>query len=479
MKITLVSLPLCYTEEPSMGLAYLTSNLKKNNHHVEKLELNLKFTDQGWFKYLNSLPIQRESKRETLNKLLHKLLTEQEFLKQKKYLPLAKYVDYCVRKIAKTNPDLVGFSVFRSNVFISLLVAKELKEKEIKVVFGGPETQYSDILPDFLNQGWLDYMVRGEGEEAINYIANSIKKGDEPEIENNNVKGIITKDNPYKKKEPVLNTKSLDSYEFPDFTEEEIKNSRNKKIPIITSRGCVNNCNFCFHKNLWPRFAQRSVENVIKEIKYQIKKTGSNKFSFCSPALNCDNTFLERLCKRIIAEKINIGWGGMITPNSFITKELFSLMYKAGCREVTIGIESGSANVLKEMNKKTSPGTASKILKNARESSLSVKAFFIVGHPKEKYEDFLETFEFIKKNIQNIDRVNVNEFYFHPLLPLAKLDLNFLPKETISERKKLVENLIQSSKYYEKNLETQDLKLKSRITKELNGDIRIKRDIPD
>lgn len=71
---------------------------------------------------------------------------------------------------------------------------------------------------------------------------------------------------------------NLDKLPFPAADLLEMK--RYNHVTIITSRGCPNNCSFCtVHPTVGRVHRARSVENVIAEIKYYIKKFGIKVFN--------------------------------------------------------------------------------------------------------------------------------------------------------------------------------------------------------
>ena len=69
-------------------------------------------------------------------------------------------------------------------------------------------------------------------------------------------------------------------------------------------------------------------------------------------------------------------------------------MQAAGCHSVDFGVESGSAAMLKRVNKNITKEMALQAIRTARESGLRTNAFFIIGHPGESKWTALETVRF-------------------------------------------------------------------------------------
>jgi anaerobic magnesium-protoporphyrin IX monomethyl ester cyclase len=69
-------------------------------------------------------------------------------------------------------------------------------------------------------------------------------------------------------------------------------------------------------------------------------------------------------------------------------------MKKAGCRELLVGFESGSQNLLDMMNKHITLDRSYRFMKDAREAGLDVNGCFVIGLPGETEESAKETIRF-------------------------------------------------------------------------------------
>ena len=110
---------------------------------------------------------------------------------------------------------------------------------------------------------------------------------------------------------------NIDDLPFPDWSDYvkqyPLKNNFigfNSKvtIPLLASRGCPYSC---FHYCTYPlqqgrKVRQRSVGNVVKEIKYWIKNLKTNKFVFRDPVFSINRKYTVSLCEEIIKENLKI-----------------------------------------------------------------------------------------------------------------------------------------------------------------------------
>ena len=111
---------------------------------------------------------------------------------------------------------------------------------------------------------------------------------------------------------------------------------------------------------------------------------------------------LEELCDHLIEEKINITWMGNARFDDKLTFEFLQKMYKAGCRELLFGMESGSPDVLKLMNKKNDININRRIVRDAKRAGILPFVYVITGFPNENPEDFLQTIHFLADNNKEI-----------------------------------------------------------------------------
>ena len=226
-----------------------------------------------------------------------------------------------------------------------------------------------------------------------------------PELLNKNewdeIKGITYKNN---KGEIINNGKNeliedLDNLPFParhliDFSKYAgtaefgfLLHKNEKWTPVITSRGCPYLCTFCANWRVMGRDTRdRSPENVLAELKEIKYVNGINTVLFLDDTFTLRPERVEKLCKLIIQENLNIKWSCQTRVD--VSKDLLELMKKAGCQLVAFGVESGSNKVLRIIKKGTNISIVKNAFKISHEVGLRRKAFFIVGLPGEEKEDF-------------------------------------------------------------------------------------------
>ena len=267
-------------------------------------------------------------------------------------------------------------------------ICNKLKEKNIKTIMIGKTVTYN---PEIINKINFDIGIIGEAENTLKTLLKSninniqeLTKISGITFKNGN-ETIINKPNKEKydlDKLPIPNRELADLEDYIDIRS------------ILTSRGCINLCNFCPTYNYWGSWRGKSAENVIKEIESLIKKYNTKKIIFLDDNATVSKNRMQKISNIIIKKKINIKLGCLSSINTY-DKETFELMHKAGFKWIHFGIESGSQKVLNNNNKNFDIGYAKQVIKEVKEIGFRVRTSFIFDLPTTTKEDMQKTINFI------------------------------------------------------------------------------------
>ncbi len=333
-------------------------------------------------------------------------------------------VPQIINRIREFSPDVVGISCLYSSQFeIVAEICKSIKvvSEDIITVIGGTH-------PSFLAQECmdsckgLDFIVLSEGERTLKILLDSLKQGSSFE----NIEGLAFKSNGQIKVNPKKSF-IADIDDIPIPAREMFKLEKYFKIDLpmglisrqspsmslITSRGCPYECTFCSSSVYWGRkYRMRTVENVLDEME-KLKALGIRELKFFDDNLTLDRERTKKIFQGMINRKFDFTWN---TPNGIaaqtLDQELVELMKESGCYEITLAIESGDQNTLRDIIKK--PIDLNKTMQTARMiSSLGINTygFFIIGFPQETKQSIYNTLRFMEKI--RLDRVSL--FLANPL----------------------------------------------------------------
>ena len=156
---------------------------------------------------------------------------------------------------------------------------------------------------------------------------------------------------------------------------------------MLSSRGCPYPCNFCVIPQTNERkWRSRSPDNVVKEIEYFRENLDIDEFHFedLNPTVNDNRT--KELCNLIIKKNLKITWKIVAGTKVESIKdfETVKLLKESGCNYISISPESGSKDLMKEINKPFNYEHAIKIIKEMKKNKIFSQACFVIGYPGEK-----------------------------------------------------------------------------------------------
>jgi len=183
----------------------------------------------------------------------------------------------------------------------------------------------------------------------------------------------------------------------------------------MTSRGCPGRCTFCSTKIFGKNIRSHSADYIIKEIKMLIENYGIKEISFYDDTFTANQKFVEKLCKSIIREKIDITWGCMSRANC-LNYPLLKLMKKAGCHQIGIGIESADSRILKNIKKMMDLKQIEQGAKLIKKVGIDLRAMFMFGNPG-------ETSKTVEKNIEYALRLNPDLVIFNIATPFPGTEM--------------------------------------------------------
>ena len=330
--------------------------------------------------------------------------------------------------ISKIDPGCIALSVMSSLYLREIIKVNDhiRKASSCPVIWGGV---YCTLFPERCLEH-ADYVIRGEGEEAIVELLDALIAGRDP----SDVQNLA-----YRKNDTVIINplrpliQDLDSLGYPGIGQDNVYfingDKLTEKDPIINSltyettasRGCPFACSYCSSINLkrlyvgkgkFVRF--RSVDNVMQELKEAKEKIKRLKLiHFWDEIFTDDIDWIEEFKVRYRKE-VGIPftiWGHPLR----IGEETIKNLVDAGLYHIVVGIQSGSARVRKEIFHRAETQEqiidASRIISKCKVPVVSYD--FILQHPFESVDDLKETFELCLKLEPPFD-LNLHGLYFLP-----------------------------------------------------------------
>lgn len=311
-----------------------------------------------------------------------------------------------VNILKKFNPDIVGMTCYSSPVIKDAKQVSRIVKENSSALFivGGI---HATLEPkSLLDWPYIDYIVRGEGEEALLEICSLIdrKKSDKKnilKIENVN----------YNKMRPLINLSTLP---IPDYSMLDVK--RYPVATFYTSRGCPGKCRFCY--NLGRRLQFYDTKKTIELITGVLGKYNIHEFTIADDNFANLSKRTTDICNAI--SKYNSIFHIFLRVDQVYDKVMKDLK-KAGCWAIQFGFESGSQRILDFINKCTTVEQNRKAIQQCRKFGIFVDGSFMIGLPTEKINEMKETVNFIKKN--KPDAVDIKVYKPYPSTELYEYSI--------------------------------------------------------
>lgn len=278
--------------------------------------------------------------------------------------------------------DIYGITCVTATYPAVVKLSDMLKANEKKVVVGGV---HPSVLPlETLKDTKCDHVIVGEAEYAFRDLVLGRIKG------------------------RVINAglmKNLDALPLPArhlFSKEDIVDKtgihgQDKGVgatTLITSRGCPFSCKYCCKIPQTSKVRLHSANRIITEINSITEEYKINHFRFVDDIFTVARKRVLEFCS--LASEIEISWI-CITRGDALDEELLKRMEKAGCKEVHIGVESGSQRMLNLMGKGTTVEQNLKAIKMIRTAGILTKVYLMFGYPGEEGKDTEATKIFMMK----------------------------------------------------------------------------------
>lgn len=322
-----------------------------------------------------------------------------------------------VEEILASGAPVIGFTVHTTSFLFTLALARLIKARapEKIILLGGPQCSRAQAALRLAADPAIDAVCTGEGEEALLRVLDAAAAGKGlPRIP-----GLVLNAGA----KPPLDCgdaqplEDLDALPFPDYSDFAADMAAGAygnpaRLELLDSRGCPTRCHFCSEWQFWRRYRQRGGESLYKEIAFQTARhPGVKHFYFIGSLLNGRPKELEKFCDLMIADGRGITWEGQAVVHPAMTAALAARMFRAGCRWLGVGLESGSPRLRRRMHKPYENRTALENLKAYAAAGIKAQANFMFGLPGETRADFAQTLKLLVKARPYLDSVLASQSF--------------------------------------------------------------------
>jgi radical SAM superfamily enzyme YgiQ (UPF0313 family) len=250
-----------------------------------------------------------------------------------------------------SDASVIGISSMAYEIFRGIELATEFRKRGKVVLFGGFQPH---ICPDFVRPH-ADSIIHGNpGRKDMAAILKDIEAGT---LKNEYVAGSD------------LNFRM-------DYS--NLDPRRLLFTPVLTSVGCRNHCDYCCIASLYQgAYRLRKLQYVLDEIDALSRTT--RRIAFVDTNIYNNREYLQRLCEAMIRRRYRFIWGAQATADIGDDPETLTLLKKAGCRILYIGLETVEQSNLDGMNKRYRIDTYPRKIETIHRAGIRIAAFFMYG----------------------------------------------------------------------------------------------------
>jgi hypothetical protein len=309
---------------------------------------------------------------------------------------------YMLTILQREEPRVLGISVLRDTIAPSLFAFQLTRQRypHIQTVMGG--SVFADHLridsPNFQyfleRTPYIDKIIVGEGQLLLLRLL----QGELPE----NQRVFTLKD---------INGQRLGNspLNFPDMTDFDV-GTNYPYLSAQASSSCPNQCSFCNVAAFFGVYREKDPARVVAEMIEFYKTYGSQLFYMNDALLNFVAT---NLAEEFIKSGVALYWDGYLRVDDPVANIENTLLWRrGGMYRVRLGVESGSQYVLDLMDKKITPLQTKQALTGLANAGIKTTTYWVIGHPGETEEDFLQTLELLEETKNNIYEAECNPFIF-------------------------------------------------------------------
>lgn len=260
-----------------------------------------------------------------------------------------------ISALKKLNPRLIGISVLSTEHGWLIekvdLIRRELPN--VPIIVGGIHAMFYP--EEILRTVACDLVCNSEGEEVLSQVLNELDKSVR---DWSSIPGLSYRDNNKEVrhteiarlvafKDDIIEDRKIYYERYPQLAKDEVHR-------FFSSRGCPYRCSFCYNAKIQDLFKgkgayvrQKSVENFVTEIDFQVRKYLIKSIFFYDDLFTLNKEWLREFIG-IYKKKVNIPFM-CTTRANLMDEEVAGMLAAAGCRTVSFGVETGNYEIRRKI----------------------------------------------------------------------------------------------------------------------------------
>jgi anaerobic magnesium-protoporphyrin IX monomethyl ester cyclase len=289
--------------------------------------------------------------------------------------------------VAKLDADIYGMSCWTANRRGVAFTARTIRERHPRahIIVGGPHA--TPLASEMLaHHPEIDTVALGESDATLLELIGRLESG-QPTT---GIAGTVYREGGQIRTGPHREAiAELDSLASPhDYFDTHI---------VMTSRGCPWACTFCGAETTWGRgFRGQSVAYVLDALESVLARLPVRMIQIKDDTFTTNRKRVMDLCEGMRRRKLDFFWS-CDTRVDLLTGPLLREMRLAGCQRLSLGVESGSQEILTAIDKKITTGEIIESTELAKKYGIKVRYYMMLGNRGETAKTFAETLDFLER----------------------------------------------------------------------------------
>ena len=325
--------------------------------------------------------------------------------------------EQAITKALSHNPSVVGVTAVTLSISNAAKFAAGVKaaDSTVKVAIGGP---HLSAVPEETMRRYPEFDVGsiGEGEVTVLELMEAFRG----KRAFDSVNGLILRDeNCTYRTPPREYLSSLDHLpfqawdlleRFPEiYTPPAHSFGRLPVAALYTTRGCPARCTFCSKNVFGSKIRFFSADYVLEAIRRLIKEYGIRELKFYDDNMTFSQERFYAICEGMIREKMDVTWT-CVSRVDLVNEEMLKLAKRAGCWQISYGLEAASPRLLEFVKKGTNLEKVRRALHATHKAGIRTRGYYMAGLPTQTKKELEDTIRFALKEY-------VDDFQMHLFVP--------------------------------------------------------------
>jgi len=345
-------------------------------------------------------------------------------------------VSSILKQVASRNLRYIGMASFCTDYNVVCDLAKKIKEiSSASILVGNAQPSISP--EDFLYEGSpFDIVVKGEGEETVRELLSS--DGSQESLRQISGLAFLDTDGGVVVNTPKRRLMDLAQLAMPAYhlinmdwylrpTKHLIRRLVTVSAVVYTGRGCPYDCSFCASNVVWATnerasgssmVRSRPLDAVVNELRLLQDVYGFDFFYILDDTFGLKESLIAEFCDAYRNSGLRMLWGAETRANCIRKPEVVQMLKDAGCIQLDFGVESGSPEMLKSVNKKIKLEHIHRAFDLCREKGVRTFANLLLNLPGETQDDIALSEELLKRIRPTYTSIGLTQPY--PGTPMYK-----------------------------------------------------------